>query len=443
MLSFINKYILGISVPILLISLGIFYIFYLRFFHIRHPLKLIKALTKKNPSSGISPFRAVTLALAGTLGVGNIVGVASAITFGGFGSVFWMWVSAFCAMLLKYAEIVLAMRHRRFDEQNKPYGGAMYYIEDFFSSISLKKAGKFFASLFALLCMLNALSMGSMIQSNAISESVEGIFSISPIICGTMLALLSALIIFRGSEVMAKFTEILVPLMTLGYVVISVAVLILRHDMIPSAFASILKDAFTPEAAGGGILGFFISRSLRYGAMRGLISNEAGCGTAPAAHAVSNTKSPTEQGFWGIFEVFADTIVLCSMTALVIIVNFGELRYRGSMILLTIDAYSSVLGDAAGVFLTISVICFGFATIVCWGHYGIQSLKYLTKKKAYEYIFIAAYCFSAFLGALSASSIIWEIADFAIGTMTVINLSVLFFMKKEIKNETELYFTRK
>lgn len=443
MVEFINKYLFGTAVPALLIAAGIFYAIRLRVFHILHPARIIKALTKKNTASGISPFRAVTLALAGTLGVGNIVGVSAAIGLGGFGAVFWMWISALCAMLLKYAEILLAMKHRRYDSQGNPHGSAMYYIRDFFSSHSLPRLGCTVACVFAILYIINSVSMGSMIQANAISESMEGVFGIPPIICAAAVTLICTLLITRGTEAMAKFTEILVPLMTLGYIVISLAVLIIKRDMLTNALTGIIQDAFTPESAAGGIIGFLLSRSVRFGTMRGLVSNEAGCGTAPTAHASSNSSSAVEQGFWGIFEVFTDTIILCTMTALVVIVNYGELKYRGSWIMLTIDAYSNVLGNAASVFLAAAVLCFGFATIVCWAHYGIESVYYLNQRNFVKKGFIAAYSISVFAGFLTAPEAIWTVADFAIGAMTVINVLIICFMNKEVKLETDKYFWKK
>ena len=440
MIEFINKYLLGTAVPVLLILAGIFYTVRLRAFHLLKPAAVIRSLTKKNEGDGISPFRAVTLALAGTLGVGNIVGVAAAIGLGGFGAVFWMWISALCAMLLKYAEIVLAMRHRRYDSVGAPHGAAMYYIKDMFCSRALPRLGRMIASVFAILCILNAISMGSMIQANAISESLGGVFGIPPLACGIALALLCVIIISRGTEGMAKFTEMLVPLMTLGYIVISLAVLILRRDMLWGALCRIIRDAFSPVATAGGISGFLLSRSLRYGTMRGLISNEAGCGTAPAAHASSNAKSPAEQGFWGIFEVFTDTIVLCTMTALVIIVSFEGALYDGSWIMMTINAYAAVLGRSASVFLSVAVLCFGFATIVCWAHYGVESVRYLNPKPGYKNLFIFIYCASSLVGAFPMSEAIWSAADFAIGAMTLINVTVICFMSSEVKFETEIYF---
>ncbi len=443
MLEFINKYIFGTAVPIILMGSGIFYLILLKAFHLTRPTAILKVLTKRNSKDGISPFRAVTLALAGTLGVGNIVGVSAAICLGGFGAIFWMWITAALAMLLKYAEIVLAMKYREYDKSGTPHGAAMYYIKDFFTRRSLSRIGGALAATFAFFCIINAVTMGSMIQANAISESFEGVFGISPLLCGAILTILCGIIIPRGAESMAKFTEILVPIMTLGYVIISLAVIIIKRDMLQDALRSIISDAMSGDSAVGGALGFFLSRSLRFGTMRGLISNEAGCGTAPTAHASSNSKNAVEQGFWGIFEVFTDTLLLCTMTALVVIVNFSEIRYRSSWIMLTIDAYANVLGGVASVFLAISVLCFGFATIICWAHYGIESVRYFSRGRTLKNLFIFIYCAATFIGAFAASEMIWTAADFAIGVMTLINVSVITLMSGEVKEETELYFSKK
>ncbi len=441
MLDFVNRYILGIAVPVMLICAGIFYAVRLKCFHITKPVRIIKAMTAKQSKDGVSPFRAVTLALAGTLGVGNIVGVSAAIYMGGFGSIFWMWVSALCAMLLKYAEIVLAMRHRRYDANGMPHGAAMFYIRDFFSSHGLEKAGKITAAIFAVFCIMNALTMGSVIQVNAVAGAFEGVTGIPPLLTGGVLAFLSAIIITRGTEAMSRFTEKLVPLMSLGYILISVAVMIIKSDEIMPAFGGIFRDAFSGDAAVGGVSGFIMSRALRYGTMRGLISNEAGCGTAPTAHAASNSKSAAEQGFWGIFEVFVDTILLCTMTALVIIVSYPEVSANGdNFIMMTISAYSCVLGSAAAYFLCAAVLCFAFATVICWAHYGIESAKYFSDKKYMRTGFIILYVASVLYGAFAKQGIIWQAADLAIGVMTVINVAVICFMSGEVKRETEIYF---
>ncbi len=444
MIAFINKYIFGTAVPIMLVLAGMYYLVLLRGFHITKIKKVIKVLTVRQNKNGVSPFRAVTLALAGTLGVGNIVGVSAAIYLGGFGSIFWMWVSAFFAMLLKYAEIVLAVKHRRYDENNKPYGSAMIYIEDYFKSIGLRRLGCGIAVLFSLLCILNSISMGSMIQVNAITGAFESVWGISPIVIGVFLSVTVLFIISRGSEGISRFTEMLVPIMTLGYVVLSLAVIFLRLNKIDDAFISIFKDAFKVDSAVGGILGFFLSRALRFGTMRGLVSNEAGCGTAPTAHSTSNTKSPVEQGFWGIFEVFVDTILLCTMTAIVVIISFSEVKHFGNnFIMMTLGAYKNVLGDFAAYFLAVAVLFFAFATIICWAHYGMQSVMYLKKSKFFLRTYIVIYSLSVFLGAIISTNIIWEAADFAIGAMTVINVIIICLMSREVKKETEWYFENK
>ncbi len=441
MLDLINKYLLGPSVSIALIIAGIYYNIKLKGFHLTHFPKIVKAMLKKQDKNGVSPFRALTLALAGTLGVGNIVGVSAAIYLGGFGAVFWMWISALCAMLLKYAEIVLAMRHRRFDNEGRPYGSAMLYIRDFFNSAGLNRLGKVIAGVFAFLCIINAFSMGSMIQINAVAVSFEGIFGISPAITGGILCVLVFGVIKGGSDIISGFTEKLVPLMTLGYVLLSIAVIILRKELVGGAIREIFVSAFSFQSASGGVVGFFLSRSLRYGVMRGLVSNEAGCGTAPTAHSTSNSKSAVEQGFFGIFEVFVDTIVLCTMTAIVVMLSYREVAHFGeNSIMMTISAYSSVLGAPAAYFLAVSVLLFGFATVVCWAHYGIESCKYFTRRKGHIRIFTFLYVLSVFFGSVISAGFIWQCADIAIGVMTLINVCVISLMSGEVKKATDNYF---
>lgn len=439
-ISFLNKYVFGVGVPVFLILLGLFYCFKLRFFHFLHPIKTVKALFGADRGERSSSLKALALALAGTLGVGNLVGVASAIALGGFGAVFWMWVSAFVAMILKYAEIVLAMRYRRFDSEGRPYGSAMYYIEKCFGG---KKAGRTVGCVFAVLCVLNAISMGGMIQINAASNAMEGAFDIPPIAVGLVFALITLITMLKGARGIMSVTEKLVPLMTLGFVGLSVAVIIICPRQTLTAFRLIFENAFDLSSVGGGIFGFLLSNSLRFGTMRGILSNEAGCGTAPTAHAVSECKEPAKQGVFGIFEVFVDTILLCTLTALVIIVGYGcELPQGDDYMLITMRAYSSVLGEAAGYFIAISVVLFGLATVLCWGYYGISSVEYLLGAQKKSRIFICVYGISVFLGSIMSSGIIWECADFAIGSMSMINLTVLFLMSGEVKRETELYFKK-
>ena len=443
MLEFINNNIISVITPIMLMASGLYFSFRLGFFYIRHPLKIIRSMLTRPKKSGISPFRAVTLALAGTLGVGNIAGVASSIAIGGFGSVFWMWVSAIVAMVLKYAEIVLAISHRRIKD-GEYHGGASYYIEDFFKNKLKIGSGKLIGGFFAVLCIINAITMGGMIQSNAVSTSFEGVLNIPPWAVGAVLALLCIIVISGNARWVSAFSEKTVPLMTVGYILLSVAVLVARYEYIGDAFVSIFEDAFSFNSAAGGVLGFLVSRGLKAGTMRGLMSNEAGCGTAPTAHAAAECESPAAQGFWGIFEVFVDTILLCTLTALVIIVatlgGGNILSFGDDPMMMAIKAYSSVLGSWSEYYMALSVLLFAFATIVCWAHYGKESLSYITQKRAPTVIYLVIFCLFIFLGAISAPSWAWLAADLALGIMTVINLAVIVPQASEVKKETDAFF---
>lgn len=443
MLEFINNNIISVITPIMLMASGLYFSFRLKFFYIRHPIKIIRSMLTRPKKSGISPFRAVTLALAGTLGVGNIAGVASSIAIGGFGSVFWMWISAIVAMVLKYAEIVLAISHRRI-KNGEYHGGASYYIEDFFKNKLKFGSGKLIGGFFAVLCIINAITMGGMIQSNAVSTSFEGVLNIPPWAVGAVLALLCIIVISGNAKWVSAFSEKTVPLMTVGYILLSVAVLVARREYIGDAFAIIFDDAFSFNSAAGGVLGFLVSRGLKAGTMRGLMSNEAGCGTAPTAHAAAECQSPAAQGFWGIFEVFVDTILLCTLTALVIIVatlgGGNILSFGDDPMMMAIKAYSSVLGTWSEYYMALSVLLFAFATIVCWAHYGKESLSYITQKRAPAVIYLVIFCLFIFLGAISAPSWAWLAADLALGIMTVINLAVIVPQASEVKKETDAFF---
>ena len=444
MLEFLNDNIVSVITPILLMASGLYFSFRLKFFYLRHPVKIIRSMLSRPKKDGISPFRAVTLALAGTLGVGNIAGVASSIAIGGFGSVFWMWISALVAMVLKYAEIVLAISHRRISG-GEYHGGASYYIEDFFSKKLKIGFGKAFGGFFAVLCIVNAITMGGMIQANAVSASFEGVLKIPSWVIGAILAILCIVVITGNAKWISAFSEKTVPLMTAGYILLSVAVLAARREHIGEAFALIIKDAFSFNSAAGGIIGFVLSRGLKAGTMRGLMSNEAGCGTAPTAHASAECESPAAQGFWGIFEVFVDTILLCTLTALVIIVAIlsgnGEILAQGANpMMMAIRAYSAVLGGWSEYYMTVSVLLFAFATMICWAHYGKESIAYLTAKKAPVTVYIVLYSLFVFIGAISTPSWAWLAADLALGVMTIINIAVIVPQSGEVKKETEKFF---
>ena len=439
MLEWLNGNIISVLTPVMLLAAGVFFCFYLKWFFVRHPIRTFRLMIKRESGGGISPFRAVSLALAGTLGVGNIAGVASSIAIGGYGSVFWMWVSAFLAMVLKYAEIVLAINHRRYDAESGEYhGGASYYISDCLSARGKSGAGKMLGATFAVLCIVNSVSMGCMIQSNAVSSSFSGVLGVREWIVGAVLGVLCILVITGNAKWVSGFCERTVPLMTVGYILLSVAVIAVRWDSVPEAFGTIFEDAFSARSAVGGAFGFLVSQQLKSGTMRGLMSNEAGCGTAPTAHAAANTSSAKKQGLWGIFEVFVDTLLLCTLTAIAIILAGGEaLRYESDPMMMAIRSYSEILGEWSAYFMCISVLLFAFATIVCWAHYGKESLRYLTKKRAAGALYVVLFAVFVFVGAVAAPSYSWLFADLSIGIMTLINLPVLFAMRREIRDETE------
>lgn len=436
MLSKIND-VLGVLTPVMLLGAGVFFLFRLRLFYLRHPLRAVRTVMSRDGSGGISPARALSLALAGTLGVGNIVGVASSIALGGYGSVFWMWISAIIAMILKYAEIVLAMLYRKRDKEGRYYGGAFYYIRGFFAEHGLARLGAVMGGIFALLCILNSATMGAIIQANAASTALKGEFGIPEWLTGVVLCVVCLPITVMGSEGISRITEKLVLIMSVMYVIVSVAVLALYRDRIPMAFGRIFYDAFNARSMGCGFMGFIFTRSFRMGSMRGLMSNEAGGGTAPTAHASSSAENPVKQGLLGIAEVFVDTIILCTLTALVIIIaGDGVLIYSEPM-MITLGAYKSLLGRSAGIFICVSVLLFGSATVICWAHYGKEALGYFGKCRVMPGAFAAVYISLVFFGAICTSSLAWELADLAIGLMTVINVAVLCLMSGKVRRETE------
>ena len=384
-----------------------------------------------------SSFRAMMLALAGTLGVGNIVGVANAIAVGGAGAVFWMWISALFAMILKYAEILLAVSHRRTDQKGRHFGGAMYYIRDCFQARRWERLAIVVPVIFAILIIINALSLGCVVQVRAVGETLEDVVGIPTVYSGVLLVMLTLPLLARGTRGISALTEYLVPIMTAGYIILSVAVLILRRDALGGAMRSIWQGAFAPESAIGGVSGFLLSRALRVGTMRGLLSNEGGCGTAPTAHAEADAKSPAHQGVWGVFEVFADTIVLCTATALVILVSGIDTTSGGVM--MTVTAYSSVLGGFAEWFFSAAVFCFGYATLLCWGSYGMESLRFLSTKRRWRVLYILAFGLCILFGVRASSELVWTVGDFCISTMTLINVCVLLLLRREIGQQTRLF----
>lgn len=444
MIERINEILSGLFLPTLLLLAGFFYALRLRFFPLFRLSTLLKVLTRKNTGNGVSPFRSLTLALAGTLGVGNIVGVASAIALGGAGAVFWMWLSALAAMLLKYAEVLLGVRYRK-REDGAWRGGAPYYIKEGLARHGAPRVGAWLAAVFAFLCLLDSFTTGCSIQSAAVASALRGVMEIPEGLSGLFLAVVCAFLLVKGTGAVMRVTEILVPLMCGGFLFLSIFCMALRPQEILPSLGRIFEDAFSPIRAASGVGGFFLSRAVRFGTMRGLLSNEAGCGTSPFAHAVADTHSPVEQGFWGIFEVFVDTVLLCTVTAVVILMNFevAEGYFRDPM-MMAIRAYSAPFVGAwkraVEAFLGLSILCFGFATLLCWAQYGLACVEFLTKKMSCRRLYIGAFAAAVLWGAVAAQEFVFEVADLVIGLMILLHVPLLCLFSGEVQRETEKYF---
>ena len=436
--------VLGAPIPFLLIFAGIFFSFKLKFFWVRHPIKTFSPMLRRSEKEGVSPFRALTLALAGTLGVGNIAGVAGAIALGGFGAIFWMWVSALCAMVLKYAEITLAVFHRR-EDRGSFFGGAPYYIRDYFGKLGLGKIGAFVASVFAVVCIFEVLSTGCGIQINAAASALESTVHIPAWTVGAVAAGITLYSVLGGANGVSHITVKLIPALSLGYISISLAVIFAKFGELPRVFGLIFSNAFGLDSAAGGVVGFLSSRAIKYGAMRGLLSNEAGCGTSPLAHASAQTNEPAEQGFFGIFEVFFDTIVICTMTATVIILSYDKISgIAQNPIELALLAYSHVLGEWARYFLGFSVAAFGIATVLCCAYYGNECIRFLfgKKSKLFSAAYILVYIFAVFFGSFVRSELLWNASDITLSLMTITNVICLCLMSREVKILTDKYFKK-
>ena len=450
MLEFLNR-IIGVATPVGVLLAGVFFAIRLRGLPFTRPRASVRAL-RSGGGSGASPLKSLMLALAGTLGVGNIVGVSSAIALGGAGAIFWMWISAAAAMFLKYAEVVLALLHRETLPGGTHRGGAPYYIRACLTRLRLPRFATAASVIFAALCLANALMMGCVIQSSAVARAMETGFRIPPLLCGGILAILCLCLLIRGKRAITAVTSVLVPVMSAAFLLLSLAILVIRRDAILPALGTVFADAFHPLAVGGGVTGFLLSRGLRFGTIRGIISNEAGCGTSPTAHAASDAKSPVEQGLFGILEVFVDTILLCTVTALVVIIHYdAAASFASDAMVMTLRAYSACFGGAAWVegLLAIAILCFGFATLLCWAHYGTESLTFILRALKKEkgplsgsprLIFAVIFCLFAVVGAVSAPALVWSLTDLITGIMTLLNTAVLLLSHRQIGRVTAEYF---
>ncbi|MBC8530185.1 sodium:alanine symporter family protein [Christensenellaceae bacterium NSJ-44] len=419
----INQIVWGPLMLIFLSGIGIYLSFRTDFPQARHFGHICKhtigTLFKKRTArkkGEITPFQAVSTALAGTIGVGNIVGVATAITAGGPGAVFWMWVSAFFGMMTKYTEVLLAVRYRRRRADGSFTGGPMVYLAD---GLHFKKL----AALFAVLCVLASLGIGNMTQANAISQAAQALWGAPAQLTGLVAMGIVAFVMLGGIGRIANVAEKIVPLMALFYIAGCVAALAIYGEQLPSAFTQIFQGAFDLRAAGGGVAGYAVARAIRYGFSRGVFSNEAGLGSAPIVHASAQTDNPVRQGFWGMIEVFFDTLVMCTMTALVIIASGLWERAGMDGLVLTAAAFTKALGPMGGSFVSIGVIFFALSTIFGWSVYGQRCIEYLfprTPRMAQGYRI--GYVALVFAGAVMELQMVWNISDTLNGLMAIPNL---------------------
>ena len=416
-MEILNYYLSGIIMPLLLISAGIFFAFKFKLFYVLHPIKSFKDMLCCQGG-----FKALSVALAGTLGIGNIVGVASAISAGGAGSVFWMWLSALCAMSLKYAEVKLSLIFRCKEGANFR-GGAPYYINGGLRKKLGNKAAYFLSCIFAVFCSINSLSTGNLVQINSISK----IFPISSLLLGIIVALVCYVCINGGVKRIEKITSSLIPFLTAVYVIICLIIIFRSITDLPAIINLIFKDAFSTKSAISGFYGYGISTAIRYGISRGVLSNEAGCGTSPCAHATSKNNDPHKQGCLGIFEVFVDTILLCSLTAFVILLE-GTTGLEPME--LVVFSFESGLGWFSKITISCLCVCFAFATIITQYFYGEEALKYLSKNDLIASVFKVIYCIVTIVGAVIPMWLMWEISDLAMAVMTIINIVCLFLLKK-------------
>lgn len=449
--SAVNNFIWGVPAMICIFGVGLYLSLRTRFLQIRKFPYAIRTtigrmFRKKDASDGaITPFQAVCTALAATVGTGNIAGVAGAIAIGGPGAVFWMWISALLGMCTKFAEVTLAVFYREKNANGELVGGPMYYIKN-----GLGKKWHFLAYLFAAFGVLTVFGTGNATQVNTITTAInsalmnyhvisEKSVSLSNLIQGIIIAALVALILLGGVKRIAQVTEKLVPFMALFYIILALGVILLNINTIPSVFVSIFKGAFRPSAVTGGIVGSMIM-SVKKGVSRGIFSNEAGLGTGSIAHACADTRKPVKQGMFGIFEVFTDTIVICTLTALVILCSGTSITYgQAAGAELTISGFTATYGNWVSLFTALAMCCFAFSTILGWGLYGARCIEFLFSEKITKY-FMAAYSLVAILGATANLGLMWSIAETFNGLMAIPNLIALFLLSGKVVELTKEYF---
>ncbi|NSL02675.1 alanine/glycine:cation symporter family protein [Blautia glucerasea] len=447
----VNNFIWGVPAMVCIFGVGLYLSIRTGFLQIRKfpyaiRTTLGRIFRKRSASDGaITPFQAVCTALAATVGTGNIAGVAGAIAIGGPGAIFWMWVSALFGMCTKFAEVTLAVHFREINANGELVGGPMYYIKN-----GLGKKWNWLAYLFAAFGVLTVFGTGNATQVNTITTAInsallnyniisESAVSTSNLIIGIVIAILIAMILLGGIKRIGQVTEKLVPFMALLYILLGLGVILLNIQNIPSVFVSIFKGAFQPSAVTGGIIGSMFL-SMKKGVSRGIFSNEAGLGTGSIAHACADTKKPVKQGMFGIFEVFTDTIVICTLTALVILCSGVPITYgEAAGAELTILGFTSTYGNWVSIFTAVAMCCFAFSTALGWGLYGARCIEFLFSEKVIK-PFMVVYALVAILGATANLGLMWNIAETFNGLMAIPNLIALFLLSGTVVRLTKEYF---
>ena len=439
----VNNFVWGVPAMICIVGVGLWLSVQTKFIQFRRFGTSMretfgKMFHRTDATQGaVTPFQAVCTALAATVGTGNIAGVAGAIAIGGPGAVFWMWCSALLGMCTKFVEVTLAVRFREKNREGDWVGGPMYYIKN-----GLPKKWHFLAVLYAILGMLTVFGTGNATQVNAIITAVDtailnfhqmGARQMASLnlVIGILIALTVALVLVGGLKRIGNVAEKLVPFMALVYVLMALGVLVLNLNRVPEVLASIVKGAFSPSAVTGGAVGSMFL-CMKKGVSRGIFSNEAGLGTGSIAHAASDVDDPIRQGYFGIFEVFADTIIICSMTAFVILVSGEHITYGAAAgAELTIGGFTAVYGSLASLLAAVAMCCFAFSTIIGWGLYGTRCLEFLVGSKANRG-FMIVYSFVAIIGATVDLGLLWDLSETFNGMMVIPNLIALFLLSGTI-----------
>lgn len=452
--SAVNNFIWGVPAMICIIGVGLVLSFRTRFLQIRkfpYAMKVTfgRMFKKREASDGaMTPFQAVCTALAATVGTGNIAGVAGAIAIGGPGAVFWMWISAILGMCTKFSEVTLAVHFREKNVHGDLVGGPMYYIKN-----GLKKHWHWLAYLFSAFGVLTVFGTGNATQVNTITTAIntalmnyhviskDAVPTVN-LVVGIILAILIALILLGGIRRIGRVTEKLVPFMALIYIVLAVGVILFNIGHVPAVFASIIEGAFHPAAVTGGAVGSFFM-SMKKGVSRGIFSNEAGLGTGSIAHACADTRKPVKQGFFGIFEVFVDTIVICTLTALVILCSQVPVSYgQAAGAELTISGFTATYGNWVSVFTAVAMCCFAFSTIIGWGLYGTRCIEFLFGSRVNK-PFMLVYALVAIVGATMDLGLMWSIAETFNGLMAIPNLIAVFLLSRVVVKLVKEYFAAK